>query len=42
VGRLKARGHAIMVVDLDEPLSEEQLKQIRSIPDIYSAKLVKL
>lgn len=42
VGRLKARGHAIMVVDLDEPLSERQLKQIRSIPDIYSAKLVKL
>jgi len=42
VGRLKARGHAIMVVDLDEPLSEGQLKQIRSIPDIYSAKLVKL
>ncbi len=42
VGRLKARGHAIMVVDLDEPLSEEQLEQIRSIPDIYSAKLVKL
>jgi D-3-phosphoglycerate dehydrogenase len=42
VGRLKVRGHAIMVVDLDEPLSEGQLKQIRSIPDIYSAKLVKL
>ena len=42
VGRLKARGHAIMVVDLDEPLSGGQLKQIRSIPDIYSAKLVKL
>lgn len=42
VGRLKARGRAIMVVDLDEPLSEGQLKQIRSIPDIYSAKLVKL
>jgi len=42
VGRLKARGHAIMVVDLDEPLSEGQLKQIRSIPDVYSAKLIKL
>jgi len=42
VGRLKVRGHAIMVVDLDAPLSEGQLKQIRSIPDIYSAKLVKL
>lgn len=42
VGRLKARGHAIMVVDLDAPLSEGQLEQIRSIPDVYSAKLVKL
>lgn len=42
VGRLKLRGHAIMVVDLDEALDDEQLKQIRSIPDIYQAKLVRL
>jgi len=42
VGRLKARGHAIMVVDLDEPLSEKHLQKILSIPDVYTAKLVKL
>ena len=42
VGRLKPRGHATMVVDLDEPLAEAQLEQVRSIPDVYSAKLVKL
>jgi len=42
VGRLKPRGHAIMAVNLDEPLNEEQLKQIRSIPDVYTAKLVRL
>ncbi len=42
VGRLKPRGQAIMVLALDELLGEEQLKQIRAIPDIYTAKLVKL
>jgi D-3-phosphoglycerate dehydrogenase len=42
VGRLKPRGQALMVLALDEPLSEEHLKQILSIPDVYTAKLVKL
>ena len=42
VGRLKPRGQALMVLSLDEPLSEEHLKQILSIPDVYTAKLVKL
>ena len=42
VGRLKPRGQALMVLALDEPLFEEQLQQILSIPDVYSAKLVKL
>ena len=42
VGRLKPRGRALMVLALDEPLSEEHLKQILSIPDVYTAKLVKL
>jgi len=36
------RGQALMVLSLDEPLSEEHLKQILSIPDVYTAKLVKL
>jgi D-3-phosphoglycerate dehydrogenase len=42
VGRLKPRGHALMILALDEPLPEEQQQQILSIPDIYSVKLVKL
>jgi len=42
VGRLKPRGQALMVLALDEPLFEEHLQQILSIPDVYSAKLVKL
>ncbi len=42
VGRLKPRGQAIMVLALDEPLPEAQLKKIPTIPDIYTAKLVKL
>jgi D-3-phosphoglycerate dehydrogenase len=42
VSRLKPRGQALMILDLDEPLPEEQQRQILSLPDIYSAKLVKL
>ena len=42
VGRLKPRGQALMILALDEALPEEQLQQILSIPDVYTAKLVKL
>jgi len=42
VGRLKPRGQALMVLALDEPLLEEHLQKILSIPDVYSAKLVRL
>lgn len=42
VGRLKRRGRALMVLGLDEPFSEEQRQQILAIPDIYTAKVVKL
>jgi D-3-phosphoglycerate dehydrogenase len=42
VSRLKLRGQALMVLAIDEPLAEEQQQQILSIPDVYSAKLVKL
>ena len=42
VGRLKPRGQALMILALDEPLPEEQRQQILSVPDIYTAKLVKL
>ncbi|MDD4875604.1 MAG: phosphoglycerate dehydrogenase [Dehalococcoidales bacterium] len=42
VSRLEQRGKALMILALDEPLPEAQLKQVLSLPDIYSAKLVKL
>jgi len=42
VGRLKPRGEALMVLALDEALSDEQLGQILSIPDVSSAKMVRL
>jgi len=42
VSRLKPRGQALMVLGLDESLSEEQIQQLLSIPDVYTAKVVKL
>jgi D-3-phosphoglycerate dehydrogenase len=42
VSRLKPRGQALMVLELDEPLSEEQRQRILAIPDVYTAKMVKL
>jgi len=42
LGRLKKRGQALLVLILDEPLPEEQQKQILDIPDVYSVKLVAL
>jgi D-3-phosphoglycerate dehydrogenase / 2-oxoglutarate reductase len=42
LARLKPRGQALMVLELDEPLNEAQIKQILAIPDIYTAKLVEL
>jgi D-3-phosphoglycerate dehydrogenase len=42
LSRLKPRGQALMVLELDEPLAEEQIQQILSIPDVYTAKVIKL
>jgi D-3-phosphoglycerate dehydrogenase len=42
LARLKPRGQALMVLELDETLNEAQIKQILAIPDIFTAKLVKL
>ena len=42
LGRLEHRGRAILVLTLDEPMAEEQQKQILAIPDVYSVKLVAL
>jgi D-3-phosphoglycerate dehydrogenase len=42
LGRLKARGQALMILALDEPLPEEQRQQILAIPGVYTVKLVRL
>jgi D-3-phosphoglycerate dehydrogenase len=42
VGRRSVRGRALMVLGLDEAPTPEQLQRIKSIPDIYSARLVRL
>ena len=42
VSRLKPRGQALMVLALDEALSAAQRKKLLAIPDLYTAKIVKL
>jgi D-3-phosphoglycerate dehydrogenase len=42
VSRLKPRGQALMVLALDEPLPAAQRKKLLAIPDLYTAKVVKL
>ena len=42
VGRTQARGRALMVLELDEPPTAEQVKEIEAIPDIFRARLVRL
>ena len=42
LSRLKLRGQALMILALDEPLLEEQRQKILSIPNVSTAKLVKL
>ena len=42
VGRHEKRGTALMVLTLDEPLTAEQLAQVREIPDIFGVKLARL
>jgi len=42
LGRLQQRGPALMILALDEPMGEEQQREILSIPGVYSVKVVKL
>ena len=42
VGRHEKRGTALMVLTLDEAVTPEHLDEVRKIPDILSAKLVRL
>ncbi len=40
VSRQKARGEALMILDLDETLPEEAKQRIKSIPDVYNAQSI--
>jgi D-3-phosphoglycerate dehydrogenase len=42
VSRQKARGQALMILDLDETPPDSAIKKILAIPDVYSAKSVTL
>lgn len=42
LSRLQPRGHALLILALDEPLDEEQRHKVLDIPDIYTARAVKL
>ncbi len=42
LSRLKPRGQALMILALDEALPEEHRQQILALPDIDTAKLVKM
>jgi D-3-phosphoglycerate dehydrogenase len=42
LGRLKPRGDALMILALDEPMPDDVRQKIQAIPDIRTARLVKL
>ncbi len=42
LGRLKPRGQALMILALDEPLPEQERQKILALPDVQTAKVVKL
>jgi D-3-phosphoglycerate dehydrogenase len=42
LSRLKPRGQALMILALDAPFSKEQIDKLLALPDVYSAKIVKI
>jgi D-3-phosphoglycerate dehydrogenase len=42
LARLEKRGRALMILALDETLREDQLQEVLAIPDVQTAKMVKL
>jgi hypothetical protein len=38
VSRLKARGQALMILDLDEALPDVAVKKLLALQDVYTAK----
>ena len=42
VGREKVRGRAVMVLGLDDPVTDEQLEEIHRLPHIFGARLARI
>jgi hypothetical protein len=42
VGRRVARGEALLVLAVDEPISEEVHRQLLAVPELHKAKVVRL
>jgi D-3-phosphoglycerate dehydrogenase len=42
LSRLKPRGQALMILALDETLSNEQIQKILALPEVRTAKVVKI
>ena len=42
VGRMAPRGRATMILGVDDPVPEPVLEEIRSLPDVYTVKEVRL
>ncbi|UCG53938.1 MAG: phosphoglycerate dehydrogenase [Dehalococcoidia bacterium] len=42
LSRLKPRGQALMILALDEPLSDEQIDKILALPDVNTAKVARI
>lgn len=42
VGRHQPRGRAVMILGLDEPITEDLRQQLMAVPDLYSVKMAKL
>jgi D-3-phosphoglycerate dehydrogenase len=42
VGRLSPRGHAMMVLGLDDPVPPAVMREIQDLPHVNSAQLVEL
>jgi len=42
LGREKVRGRAMMVLGLDDEVSPDVLREIETVPDIYSARIARI
>jgi nitrate reductase NapAB chaperone NapD len=42
VGRHEKKGHALMVIALDDTLTPEQIDRVREIPDVINVRLARI